>query len=776
MMRPKRPNAGAYVCALASVVVLSTVALAPASAFALNPERHYEMVSPPYKGGYSASSILATAPDGESVAFQSLGGFADLPWDSHAENLYLARRGEQGWTTTSLQPPPVGEPVDVSASLDDVLGGEPIGPSGGASAVSNESELLLHSTGLPDTAPSWEVFGGIVIKRLPGQGWNGAGEISASGDLCHVLLSHSTGPLVREAIPVPNPGRLIYDLSRGCGGGSSSLQLVGVKNRLGPEGEPEPLEPQCPVGLGGIVPPAYIGPAGQESTFNAISQDGSEIFFTTSTTGTNDCISVSQLFVRVGGGVTLEVSRPLEAGGFGGCGEDGKAGEVPGEVPCRGAAERPSAFFDGASEDGSRVFFTTDAQLVGEDHDTMSDLYMASIGCPAAESGCEASQRRVTSLKLASLDENAGEAAEVLGVVRVAADANHVYFVARGALGKGANAEGRVPVKGADNLYVYDSETGEDTFIVDLCSGPGVTGAASISEGAVEDRSCPSTLTGELHGRNDTSLWGTGQEAQSTPDGSVLVFSSYGRLTKDDTDTARDIYRYDALTGSLLRVSIGEEGHDTDGNNDAFDASIPQAGIDPGEFVHQDHEMSTRIVSADGSRIVFTTADPLSVNAVNGLSNVYEWYEAPGASEGVVSLVSTGSSSTADSGEVISPSGRDIFFITSEGLVSQDTDGQGDIYDARLGGGFPVAPAPRQPCSGDACQGPLTNPAPLLVPGSVSQAPGGNFAAPSVVGSAVKAKNVKRKPKRRHKPARKAVRRGARKGSSGRRGKAGERG
>jgi len=55
------------------------------------------------------------------------------------------------------------------------------------------------------------------------------------------------------------------------------------------------------------------------------------------------------------------------------------------------------------------------------------------------------------------------------------------------------------------------------------------------------------------------------------------------------------------------------------------------------------------------------------------------------------------------------------------------------FYDARLGAGFPVAPAPRQPCvAGDSRQGPLTNPAPLLVPGSVSQAPGENLPPPAI--------------------------------------------
>ena len=101
-----------------------------------------------------------------------------------------------------------------------------------------------------------------------------------------------------------------------------------------------------------------------------------------------------------------------------------------------------------------------------------------------------------------------------------------------------------------------------------------------------------------------------------------------------------------------------------------------------------------------------------------------------------VSLISSGSAPGNDSEPVISPSGLDIFFITEQGLLPQDTDGLYDIYDARAGGGFPVAPAPPRPCEGDACQGPLTNPAPLMVPGSVSQAAGENLVSPAPVSKA----------------------------------------
>jgi hypothetical protein len=72
-----------------------------------------------------------------------------------------------------------------------------------------------------------------------------------------------------------------------------------------------------------------------------------------------------------------------------------------------------------------------------------------------------------------------------------------------------------------------------------------------------------------------------------------------------------------------------------------------------------------------------------------------------------------------------------VFFTTVQGLAPQDGDGQYDVYDARMEPGFPPVPTEAEQCAGEACHGPLTNPAPLLVPGSVSQAPGGNFAAPA---------------------------------------------
>jgi hypothetical protein len=71
MMRARRVIGGTASCV---VMVISLVLVS--NAFALPEGRHYEMVSPVYKGGYGVVDIEAVAADGESGAFYSSGGIA----------------------------------------------------------------------------------------------------------------------------------------------------------------------------------------------------------------------------------------------------------------------------------------------------------------------------------------------------------------------------------------------------------------------------------------------------------------------------------------------------------------------------------------------------------------------------------------------------------------------------------------------------------------------------------------------------------------------------
>jgi hypothetical protein len=725
------------------VVLVLTVGLCccpfSATAFALSGSRVYEMVSPVYKGGYGALRIEAVAPDGDGVAFYSPGAFNGAPAGAEQFNYFARRDALSGWSTEPFMLPTTVMPDvisrDVSSTLDSTLASGKPGPNSEAAYQEGlEQEVWLHSPGLGDSNATW-TSAGVVLKALNETPSN-VGYFGGSADLCHLFFALAGTSLLLQVSEAADPKGVVYELDRGCGGGQPSLRVVGLNNNG------KLIDPACGVGLGSREYTQDVA-----SEFNAVADGGGEVFFES---GLGSACVPHQLFVRLGGVRTLEVSRPL----VGGC--VGEVGGVSGEVPCAGAASRASANFVGASEDGSKVFFTTKTPLVGAD--ATNNLYMASIGCPPGEPGCEVAGRQVTSLTDVSADLNVGGSAEVQGAVRVASDGSRVYFVARGNLLsqtqlKTLEEERRpVPRVSADNLYVYDT-TGNVAFVADLCSGSGQSGIAS-------DLSCPSGLEGGSAEKGDTALWRLGDvQANSCrpgrsacEPGRFLVFSTYARLAVSDTNEGRDVYRYDADTGALVRVSIGEGGYHANGNcegsdnNGECDASITQGQW--GDSVRLQYEMGNRAVSEDGSRIVFTTVEPLSPRASNGQTNVYEWHQASGEGEGMVSLVSSGSGEPVEN-VVISPEGADIFFVTTEGLVPQDTDGTPDIYDARLNGGFPSPPTTAAPCKGDACQGPLTNPAPLLIPGSVSQEAGGNFTPAKAV--PVKAKKSKAASKKRHK-------------------------
>ena len=126
-----------------------------------------------------------------------------------------------------------------------------------------------------------------------------------------------------------------------------------------------------------------------------------------------------------------------------------------------------------------------------------------------------------------------GAGAGVQGVLQVSQDGTHASFVATGVLTAKPSSVGDSAEQGADNLYVYDATSGETKFVARLCSG-------SEESGTLADPACPASLEGGNQGANDSSLWKSGYNSQFTPDGGYLLFSSYGRLTPDDTDNVTD--------------------------------------------------------------------------------------------------------------------------------------------------------------------------------------------------------------------------------------------
>ncbi len=373
-------------------------------------------------------------------------------------------------------------------------------------------------------------------------------------------------------------------------------------------------------------------------------------------------------------------------------------------------SENKPAAFQGASADGSKVFFTTTQRLLNGDSTTNLYEYDFNKNLPAYMNG-----QRLVDL---SPDPSG---ANVLGVVRLASDGSHVYFMARGALTAEANQYGQHAEAGKENLYGVDTETGEVKFIA--------------------------AVTGLGHGEGHIFPLPFSPRAQTTPDGRDLVFSSTAQLAGSTSSGSQAVYRYDFPTGRLTWLSHDAPGFTapSEGKN-AFVAAIPAFILG----AYSDIEDFNRAISGeangahDGEDIIFTTVERLAANDHSSGPQLYLWHCASPCpkpeEEGEVHMISDGRSSVEpnlhneasgqDSTTAMSASGADIFFSTGTSLVGQDTDELLDYYDARVGGGYP-APVAQAACAGEACQPPPTPAGSFGSAASSLLSAGGNLGPPS---------------------------------------------
>jgi hypothetical protein len=418
--------------------------------------------------------------------------------------------------------------------------------------------------------------------------------------------------------------------------------------------------------------------------WNALSNDGRMVFFEVPCRG---------VYARVDGETPEAHTIKLSSG----------TGEVP-----PGEAD-----FEGASEDGSVAYFKEGERL----YESLCTKDCQALG----------EERAVTDITAGSPKP------ELQSVLATSADGSHAYFMANGVLTESVNRRGAkaqpgncrvVDVSegaGTCNLYVYERDerypAGHVAFI---SSVPGADLYFSLPEN---------------------------RHANVTPDGKFLVFESYGALTSDDTRTlavgeeAAQIFRYDAETEELSRVSVGEEGFNDDGNADTGDASIVWAAEGS---QHAGPARGDPTMSDNGEYIFFQSPIALTPHAVNDVvtglepegrngvtepeyaENVYEYHD------GHVYLISDG----RDTSNAVTPckgragsdnrqkfgsavcllgtdaTGHNVFFMTADQLVPKDKDTQIDIYDARIcepeaGDPCLAEPAsPPPPCGEASCQGP----------------------------------------------------------------------
>lgn len=689
--------------ALFAVPTPALAELCPNEAFRTGPSeflpdcRAYEQVTPVGKNGAYIrlfSPEFGVSPEGESVGFSSVAGFAGLQGNASLLNSYQATRTSSGWTSSGEELPEEQyidrHPVLAGAVTAETFGNAEVSLGGDDARVFNaqpigapEADLDLYlgrsdgtakaiGPAVPPTATSiledqtdptsLDQYEPYFMKVL-----------GISADASHVVFVNpeAEGP---SQWSFGGPEALLEY----AGTGNSEPMLVGVED----DGA---FANGCPSQvLGG-------GEGGQD---NAMSSNGETVFFT------DTC--ESELFARIDNGLpdahTVAISEPSR----------GDCAECDTEP-----AVRESASFVGASEDGSKAFFTTAQPLLPGASGV--NLYEFDFDAPEGHRVVRVSDGPALA---------AGTAPGFEGHLPVSQDGSRVYFVARSVLTSAAGALDRVAQAGASNLYVFELDEeypeGHIAFV------------ATLSE-------------------NDGELWvEPGYESSMSPDGRFLVFQSDAQLTPEDTSALPQLFEYDARTGRLVRVSIGNDGYNDDGNVSASLGEEAEPKL-PANTPHESGERRNTSfepslydkdlgISADGEYVFFESSDGLTPQALDFAvvgyheetgrdhltyaRNVYEYHD------GHVYLISDGQDATAHFGsspvELLTTtlSGRDVFFRTNDRLVAQDTDTNTDIYDARVDGGFPP-PAEPPSCEGDACQGVLAGAPVLLSPGSEFQA-GGN--------------------------------------------------
>jgi hypothetical protein len=418
-----------------------------------------------------------------------------------------------------------------------------------------------------------------------------------------------------------------------------------------------------------------IGAAGRSAASGldtgAVSSDGSKIFFTAPDP---EVVEGPNFVPPAGSQCSGEGFPPQLYMRLNGASTVEVSAPDPGVVDPDG--QQP-AIYVGASRDGSEVFFLTKTELT-PDAVGLHDLELYEYDTVTS-----------TLTRVSRGDSGSAEGA-VSAVPAISSDGSTVYFLAGGALAPGA------PVGGG--LYRYDTGTGVTTFVTSGASYPPVLGAHHV-------------WWESYAGRIEVGL---DQQAQyyTTGNGRFLVFGSTADLTGFDSRGFEELYRYDAADGSIVCVSCDPGG-----------APPSESALFTRSFNYHDAAVVTpRPISEDGSYVFFDTASTLVPQASRGVIHVYEWHD------GTISLIDSPSDPVGSFFLDSSADGSNVFFGTHAQLVPQDTDLSGDVYDARIDGGFeqPAPPA----CTGTGCQGVPSAPPLFATPASTTFNGVGNFPPP----------------------------------------------
>jgi DNA-binding beta-propeller fold protein YncE len=722
--------------------------------------RAYEMVTPVQKNvaliglGFGVTIEADVAENGSRVILPSLQCFAGASScigqrGSAVGDPYAFTRTSAGWSTVPLAPPEadINRRQSFSADSGLALFLIPTAPGGEDDWYASSGGGSLARIG-PVTYPA---YGATPISGVA------SAPPVVTPNMSHIVWSAPVIPFVWPFDATNPGGGFAWSVYEYAGTGGVAPALVGV---TGGSGSTD-LIGTCGTRIGSLTP-------------GTLSADGRVVFFNVSAcssgSGVNTGVAVpsDEVWARIGGArsVRLSARSPSDCSGV-----------------CLSSPEGDAAFW-GASSDGSRAIFTSVQQLTNDaTQDGVAQDEKEPCNQTSGVNGCnlylyDFSLPAGQNLVDVSAGDTSGGGPRVRGVVDVSNDGSHVYFVAQGVLSAAANDQGEVAHDGANNLYVYERDAaypeGHTAFIASL----------------------PLADQHEWEGENSF--------ANVTPDGRLLVFRSHGDLTADDTSVsgASQLFRYDAQSGQLVRISVGDRGFDDNGNRPTATTCSREGAVcsedvqivQPKARGGYASDRSDPTMSHDGSYVFFMSPLALAPGALNDIpigtsiagvpsyvKNVYEWHA------GRVYLISDGkdTSQHIDESDVwlvgSDATGANVFFSTADPLVAGDTDTQMDIYDARVCTvGEPcvssVAPV-ESGCQGEACHAPPGAAPGLPSVASSTLAGAGNLApAPTGKRKVVVKKHPKPKKRRRAKRRQGKKKRGHKAAAGGRaRGKSGVR-
>jgi hypothetical protein len=469
---------------------------------------------------------------------------------------------------------------------------------------------------------------------------------------------------------------------------------------------------------GARIGAAVIG-AQRVSAQRAVSEDGSRVFFhspafgatppsgCTGSGATSAC--PAQVYVRQrnpdGSFVTRWISKPAD--GLLGAQEPSLAGE---------------ALFEGASADGSRVFFRTAAPLTVDDPNGQPipadpgldprpvttgvpsqsswDLYMFELADGPDPTGPGSKLTRISGGPDGDSDCNSPLAGDgnVSGLRFVSATGRRAYFTCAAPL-DGVDADldgtritepaGSTATSDQTNLYLHDSTGPNPTwrFVARL---PRAGSNACATTGTISG----SQLSAVTSGSGQISLRG-GRCVYGSSDGGFVTVWTTGQLTADDPNAiSADVYGYDAASGELTRLTAvqGGVGGSYPCGSAGAAASIPchgDNGFDGLAVGKPILGVATDPVVAGDRVAFFQSRARLTADDRDGAYDVYQWRN------GVLTLLTSGRSDSEGAFYKGSDrTGQNVYFVTRDRYSWQDHDQVLDAYTARIDGGIAQPPLP----------------------------------------------------------------------------------